>query len=380
MKVSDRVVILGDGESAVMVANKIVQKAARGDVEVIVVGKNKRLEFSDSNIFVPVSLIDQGSSRRNLDSLLRMNVTFIRDEPVSLNLKDNIVNTKGGKIIRYDHIILTDYMRPDPSKIVGYNEDARSIETLEGAMSLKEDLSNFKKGDIVIYHDNTSLFNPLNSVNLAINIFNYFQSKGNGNDIKINCVFSSELISGNKELDGIIESTLKSMGIELTKGFKLTGFNVKNKELQSSDGKAIKYDIPVIFSPSSYSSYVESANFPKADSGNIEVNMKDLTLKGFDNVFIMGYEGTSFTNYWKVNRGQADFISSRIAFMVSGYPEPDHYVYTYDSVMIKGKELASSIISSLDGKLVEGRPSRTDYLVALYSHEAFFGTYALGFI
>lgn len=380
MKIADRVVVLGDGESAVMVANKIVQRAKKGDVEVIVMGKNKRLEFTDSNSFIPVSLIDQGSSVRNIDSLLRMSVQFIYDEPVTLNLRDNTINTKNGKLIRYDFLVLADYLDVDTSKIQGYNEDARSIETLQGALSLKEDIINFKKGDVVIYHDESSPFTPVNSANLAVNLISYFSSNGSLNDIKISCLFSGESITENGEFDNIIEQILKENGVEVVKNFKLTSINVKNKELQTLDGKTVKYDIPIIFSPSSYSSFVDKSSMPKADSGNIEVNLKDLTLKGFDNVFVTGLAGKTFSNYWKFNRTQADFISARIAHLVSGYPDPDVYSYVYDIVIMKGKESASDVMIDMSGKVSEGRPSRTDYLVALYSYESFFGTYAMGFI
>ncbi len=380
MKIADRIVVLGDDESAVMVANKIVQRAKKGDVEVIIIGKNKRVEFTDSNPFIPVSLIDHSSSIRSMESILRMSVQFLKDEPVTINLKDNTINTKNGKLIRYDYLILTDYLFPDTTKIMGYNEDARSIETIQGALQLKEDLVNFKKGEIVIYHDATSKYSPVNTVNLAVNISTFFDSKGLSKDVKISCVFGGESPSGIEGMDTVIENTLKSLGIEIVKNFELSAINVKNKELQSKDGKTLKYDIPIIFSPSSYYPYVEKSSFPKADSGNIEVNIKDLTLKGFDNVYVIGFAGKNFTNYWKLNRTQADFISARIANSVSGYPEPDIYSYTYDIVLVKGKESASDLLVDMNGKVVEGRASRTDYLVGLYSQESFFGTYAMGFI
>ncbi|MGP6207000.1 hypothetical protein ACNF42_03055 [Cuniculiplasma sp. SKW3] len=380
MKIADRIVVLGDNEAAVMVANKIVQRAKKGDVEVIILGKNKRVEFIDSNPFIPVSLIDQSSSIRSMESVLRMSVQFISDEPVTINLKDNNINTKNGRLIRYDYLILADYAFPDTSKIVGYNEDARSIETIQGSLQLKEDLANFKKGEIVIYHDATSKYSPLNSVNLAVNMFTYFDSKELGKDIKITCAFGGDSPTGMNEMDSIIENTLKSLGINMVKNFDLSAINVKNKELQSRDGKTIKYDIPVIFSPSSYYPYIDKSSFPKADSGNIEVNIKDLTLKGFENIYVMGFAGKNFTNYWKLNRTQADFISARIAHEVSGYPEPDVYSYKYDIVLIKGRESASDLLVDMEGKVIEGRASRTDYLVGLYSQESFFGTYAMGFI
>ena len=177
MKVPDRILIIGNNESAIMSANKLMQKASKGDVEVIVLGNERKLEFTDSNIFLSTSSLNHNNTSKNVDFLLRQGVRFLQDDPLILNINEKSVSTRKGAIIKYDYLILADPFESDTSSIKGYNEDARSVEISQKALSLREDLKKIVSGDIVIYHCTNSSFTSTFAASLAVNIKSYISRK-----------------------------------------------------------------------------------------------------------------------------------------------------------------------------------------------------------
>jgi sulfide:quinone oxidoreductase len=379
LKVPDRILIIGNNESAIMAANKLLQRASRGDIEILVLGKKRKIEFRESNIFLCTSSLDHNNTWKNIDYLLKPQVKIIQDEPLILNMDEKSVSTKKGTVIKYDYLIIADPFEADISAIKGYDEDARSVETAQNALSLREDLKRISTGDIVIYHDSRSSFTSSYATSLAVSIKNYVSRKDNPDKIKVKLIFGENNSSADKVTEDFIDSTLKKNNIDSVQNFKIKSINVKNRELESESGDSIKYDIPVIFAPYRSREYLEKSKLPRADSGFVEVNIKTLAVKGHDDIFMLGYIGSEFKNNWKTLYNQVDYVSGRIASLASSYPDSGNYEYQYNDIVITGNERASSL--SYDGNSLEiGAESRTDFLIKVYGYQTFFGIYAMGFI
>ncbi len=381
MKVPDRVVILGDREAAVMAANKLVNRTNKKEIEIIMIGRRNKFEFTDSNIFVPSSLVDHHLLERGMNSQLRMSVEYIQDEVVSLNIKDKSLNTRNGRVVRYDYLIITNPTEEDHSTINGFSEDSRTLESVQEALRLREDLHTMKRGEIVIYQDETHSNSPLMGANLAILLSNQFKEKGLDKDVKISYINSANTIIESEEFHHRIDSILKMNGVKTTYGFELSQLNVKNKELQSKDGSTVKYDIPIIFAPSVLKQYLSNAGFPKSDSSPIEMNFKTLSVKNYPEIFISSMEQKYITNFWQINYGEIDYITAKIAHEISGYPEPDNYNGgEYIDYLISESGKAINIVIDPSGDYSEGRVNKSDYLLKLYAYHSFFGGYSQGFL
>ena len=381
MKIPDRVVILGDKESAVMAANKLANRTNKKEIEIIVIGKQVNVEFSDSNIFVPSSLVDHHLLKRSMNSMLHTNIEYIQDDIVSLNLNDKSLNTRGGKVVRYDYLLITNPVEGDHTTITGFSEDARTLDTIQDSLRLKEDLQNIKSGEIVIYQDASHSRSPLIGANLCVLLASHFRRNGTDKNMKITYLNSSKTIIESKSFHAKVDQVLQENGIKTVYGFKLDQLNVKNKELQTSDGTAVKYDVPIIFAPSRMKEYLTGAGFPKTDSSLIELNFKNLNVKNFPEVYVSSMEPLYISNYWNINHVELDYITAKIAHHISGYPDPEDYKgATYIDYLITEEERATNIVIDNNGEYSEGKQSKTDYLLKLYSYHSFFGSYSQGFL
>ena len=380
MKVPDRVVILGDNETAVMAANKLLQRSNRKEIEIIMVGKSNYLEFKDANIFIPTSLVDHHMLRRSIDSQLNNGVQYINDEVVRLNPKDKSLNTRNGKLIRYDYLLITNAFNLNNDKIVGFSEEMRTVETIQESLKLRQDVVKIKKGEVVVYQDKNSLQSTVGGVNLSVLLANYFKEKDLDKDVKVTYVTSNEKLLDNENLQEKIVSTLENNGISQVFGFSLSQINVKNREFTSTDGKTIKYDIPIVIGTSELTNFMKEANFQKSDISPVEVDFKTLSIKGFPEIFITCFGPKFKSSFWEMNYEQVDFITAKIAHNISGYPEPDSHSGIYMDYLLEAEERATSFSVDLTGEYSQGRSSRSDYLLKLYSYHSYFGGYSQGYL
>ncbi len=380
MKVPDRVVILGDNESAIMAANKLMQRANRNEIEVIIVGEANYLEFKDANIFIPTSLVDHHNLRRSIESQIKLSVQFINDRVVSLNVKDRSLNTVGGKLIRYDYLLITKPMLENSASIPGFSQDIRTTSTTQESLMLREDIRKMKKGEILIYQDKESVQSPVAGINLAVLLSTYFKNKALDKDVKITYATSSEKMMGNEEFHNKILEVLKNNQITPVFGFKLSQISVKNKELQSTDGKTIKYDLPIVTGPSVMEEYMTAANFKKSDTSTIEIDFNTLNVKEHPEIFIVGIGSMFNSSFWEMNYEQVDFITAKLAHAISGYPEPEFYKGMYVDYLLESEERATSFSIDVNGGFSQGRASRSDYLLKLYSYHSYFGGYSQGYL
>lgn len=380
MKVPDRVVILGDNESAVMAANKLVQRANKNEIEVKIVGSANDVEFKDANIFVPTSLVDHHKLKRSINSQIKLSVEYVKDEVVTLNVRDKSLNTKGGKLIRYDYLLITNGFFEDDMAIPGFSQEVRTIITTQESLMVREDVRQFKKGEILIYQDGESIQSPVAGVNLAVLLSNYFKNKSLDKDVKITYASSFKQMMDNKTFHDKIVEVLDKNQINKVFDFKLSQINIKNKEVQSDDGKTLKFDLPIVIGKATMEEYLAKTDFKKSDMAPIEIDFNNLCVKEHPEIFIVGIGPKFKSSFWEMNYEQIDFITAKLAHMISGYPEPDYYIGLYTDYLLESEERATSFSIDINGEFSQGRASRSDYLLKLYSYHSYFGGYSQGYL
>lgn len=380
MKVPDRVVILGDNESAVMAANKLVQRTNKNEIEVIIIGGTNDMEFKDTNIFIPTSLVDHHKLKRSINSQIKLSVEYIKDEVVTLNVRDKSLNTKGGKLIRYDYLLVTNAFFEDDMSIPGFSQEVRTIITTQESLMLREDVLQFKKGEILIYQDAESVQSPVAGVNLAVLLSTYFKNRSLDKDVKITYASSFKKMMDNEIFHDKIVDVLDKNQINKVFDFKLSQINIKNKEARTEDGKTLKFDLPIVIGKSTMEEYLAKTDFKKSDMSPIEMDFNNLCVKEHPEIFIVGIGPKFKSSFWEMNYEQIDFITAKLAHMISGYPEPDYYNGLYTDYLLESEERATNFSIDMNGEFSQGRASRSDYLLKLYSYHSYFGGYSQGYL
>lgn len=380
MKVLERIVVVGNSTAGITVANKLRTRIAKDDAEVILIAGGNRHYFNDASVFLPINYLQSSYLSAPVKSLLKKSIVHINENIKSIDIENSGVLTEEGHLIRYTYLVLAMDCVPDPDAIPGFKEEARSVDEVQSTISLREDIQNLKQGSIVIGNAPNFKGNQILASDLAILLSKYFREKKLDSKIKIQVFFPDQMIHGSTELFNWVETELKANNIEMIGGFSLASLNVKNRELVSSEGKTIKYDLPVVMPPESLHKSILSSNIPKAENGQIDIDENTLSTKNQEQIYLIGGSlGIPGSQNIYSALDQAEFVSARIANKISGYMDPGQFKMKIELHPITDDKLAIS--ATVDGdSLLLGKASETDFLLRLYAHSSYFGREIRGFM
>lgn len=380
MKVLERIVVVGNSTAGITVANKLRTRIAKDDAEVILIAGGNRHYFNDASVFLPINYLQSSYLSAPVKSLLKKSIVHINENIKSIDIENSGVLTEEGHLIRYTYLVLAMDCVPDPDAIPGFKEEARSVDEVQSTISLREDIQNLKQGSIVIGNAPNFKGNQILASDLAILLSKYFREKKLDSKIKIQVFFPEQKIHGSTELFNWVETELKANNIEMIGGFSLASLNVKNRELVSSEGKTIKYDLPVVMPPESLHKSILSSNIPKAENGQINIDENTLSIKNQEQIYLIGGSlGIPGSQNIYSALDQAEFVSARIANEISGYRDPGQFKMKIELHPITDDKLAISAI--VDGDSLQlGKASETDFLLKLYAHSSYFGREIRGFV
>ena len=381
LKIPERIVVVGNSTAAVSAANKLRTRIPEKDAEIILVSGNTRHEYVDSSVFLPVNYLVHSSLSRPMSGILRKSVKLVDEGVKHLNCKDTGIITNEGHLIRYTYLVIADEPSSDISSIPGYSEDARSLGDIQLSLSLKVDVENMKKGNIVIGNAPSFQGNELLASDFAILLSNTLMIRGLSDDVKVTVFFPRKELLGSKDLYLYALKALKSNGIDVVEEFPVSSINVKNKEMSTPDGKTMKYDVPVIMPPQSLRGYISHSDIPVTENGVIDISPEFMNIKGMDNAFaIGGCYNTRNSSMVYPSLEQADFVSAVLANRISGFPFPEPYKYSNSSTLLTGQDKAATFEIGDDFSLEMGRETHSDYLFKLYAHSSYFGRNIRGFL
>ena len=380
MKVLERIVVVGNSTAGITVANKLRTRIAKDDAEVILIAGGNRHYFNDASVFLPINYLQSSYLSAPVKSLLKKSIVHINENIKSIDIENSGVLTEEGHLIRYTYLVLAMDCVPDPDAIPGFKEEARSVDEVQSTISLREDIQNLKQGSIVIGNAPNFKGNQILASDLAILLSKYFREKKLDSKIKIQVFFPDQMIHGSTELFNWVETELKANNIEMIGGFSLASLNVKNRELVSSEGKTIKYDLPVVMPPESLHKSILSSNIPKAENGQIDIDENTLSIKNQEQIYLIGGSlGIPGSQNIYSSLDQAEFVSARIANKISGYMDPGQFKMKIELHPITDDKLAIS--ATVDGDSLQlGKASETDFLLRLYAHSSYFGREIRGFV
>jgi sulfide:quinone oxidoreductase len=380
LKVLERIVVVGNSTAGITVANKLRTRIAKDDAEVILIAGGNRHYFNDASVFLPINYLQSSYLSAPVKSLLKKSIVHINENIKSIDIENSGVLTEEGHLIRYTYLVLAMDCVPDPDAIPGFKEEARSVDEVQSTISLREDIQNLKQGSIVIGNAPNFKGNQILASDLAILLSKYFREKKLDSKIKIQVFFPEQKIHGSTELFNWVETELKANNIEMIGGFSLASLNVKNRELVSSEGKTIKYDLPVVMPPESLHKSILSSNIPKAENGQIDIDENTLSIKNQEQIYLIGGSlGIPGSQNIYSSLDQAEFVSARIANKISGYMDPGQFKMKIELHPITDDKLAIS--ATVDGDSLQlGKASETDFLLRLYAHSSYFGREIRGFV
>jgi len=250
--------ILGAGAAGSIVANKVTKELrreiAKYKYSVTVLDKSDTAYNPAGYTFMPFHLLAPEDIQRPMKKVIspRANGFYGADgEVTNVDLGNRKVSVKSGKEYEYDYLLIATGARLAPEVVPGLAEDYNTFYTLDGSLALRERLSTFDSGRIVVTTPEMPIACPGAPSKFMVLLDDYLKHVRSG-DVKdkidltflwpINnvgpAVYNEKVISGFEE-----------RGIDRRYNFKTESVDPAGKTVTSADGETVDYDLLISVAP-----------------------------------------------------------------------------------------------------------------------------------
>lgn len=296
-----KILILGAGAGGTIVANKLARELrreiAKDEVEVTVLDKDNRNVNSAGLTFLPFGFYTQLDIVRARSSLLSPRVKFIygeNGECCCIDLKNRSVVVSSGKQYSYDYLVIATGVVFDIASVPGLAEDFTTFYTYNGALKLRDIIVGFEGGRIVIHAVRMPLSCPGAPGKFAVlldDYLRYIKGEKVRKNTDIQFLWPGDAI-GPPSYNANLTANFERRGINLTRKFVTAEVDRKNKEVVSTQGERVKYDLLVSIPPHK-GALMDSGI--SDENGWVPADRHTLQYKSgtehYDNVYVIGDAG-----------------------------------------------------------------------------------------
>lgn len=320
-----KLVIIGDGAAGVILANKTRMKVREKDLSITVIGNSPKHYFKPDGIQIPLGFKEYKGSVKPTKFLLNYGVDYIMDEATKVDPDNRTVTTKTGRSVNYDYLVIATGDRFTPEDVEGYAGEAKHFYDLEHALELKETISRFKKGNIVIGRASEPIQCPPAPFELTLLLDQYFRELDLREGVNLNYLYPMDGTFSLARVSKLISEIFEERNVANHPNFNVESVDPNNKVVNSYEGESVKYDLLILVPPHRGAQFLTDSGLAD-EYGYVDVDRKKMNYKNHDDLFVIG-DATNLpiTKAGSVAHAEAAYLSGRIAQEMIGYPAVKGY-------------------------------------------------------
>jgi sulfide:quinone oxidoreductase len=295
-----RILILGGGAAGSIVANRVANELLNNieynDVEVVVLDKSENHYYQPGYLFVALGEEEPEHFVRKERDLLDDRVQFYSGdsgEVVKIMPNDKKVQTKDGTIWTYDILVIAMGAYPDLDAIPGYREGAYTFYTLEDSIKLRNAISSFQSGKIVVHVTSIPYKCPVAQYEILFALHD--KLKKENKNVQFEFVFPLPGTHQHPMVSPIGQKWMNEKGIKITSPFNLTKIDPASKVMYSKEGTEVKYDLLISIAPHKTADAIRNSGLAPMWIPTDPYTMKS---KQYDNIYVLG-DNTDIPNVAK---------------------------------------------------------------------------------
>lgn len=257
------------------------------------------------------------STYRPVSRMIAEGITLIQEFATALDLRNRTIKTER-QTVNYDFIVVATGATYDYDSIPGLKQGTSNFYSLESAVELKQKINAFKSGRIVVGVSSMPYKCTPAPLEAVFMLNDYFTRRGIRDKVDIDYVYPMPMAFPDKSVSDIALGMFRERGIKSSLGFQLKSVDPAKRELVSSKGERIGYDLALMVPPQRGCKLLESSGV--ADPmGWIQTDGLTLNIKGYDDAYAIG-DATNLqvSKAGSVADAQAIVVSERISQAVEG--------------------------------------------------------------
>ncbi|MFI5421896.1 MAG: FAD/NAD(P)-binding oxidoreductase, partial [Nitrososphaerales archaeon] len=237
-----KVVIVGGGVGGTIIANAVSSAVSSTDAEITLISDNTKHIYQPSFMAVALGHVKPDALFHSEQNLLSDKVKFVNEKARRVDTKNKKVESETGKQFDYDFLVIAAGARYTPAEIPGFEEAAHHFYDIQHALKLREALSNFTGGKILIGVGSVPYKCPPAPLEFAFLVEEYFKKKGMRNVVDIQYFYPINGVFTITAVEPMLAKLLEERNIPYHVFFNPEAIDLEKKTVRSVEGDTLEYD------------------------------------------------------------------------------------------------------------------------------------------
>jgi sulfide:quinone oxidoreductase len=370
-------VIVGGGVGGTIVANVVARGLHENEAEVTIVDSTGHHTYMPGWLYLPFNASEGIELSRPERSLLHRHVKLVVGPVTSINMENREITVQasdgdggigaptGGveKTLPFDYLVLATGARLAPEDLPGLAEGAgkwHDFYSLEGALRLREALSDFDGGRIVLAIGGIPYRCPPAPLEFVFLLEDFLHKRGIRERTEIQYLYPLPRVFPIESVAELATPLLEQRGIKYEIFFNTEEVDTEHSVVKSLEGSEVPYDLLVVVPPHRGAKLIESAGLGDAQAW-LPTDRNTLEVKGQADVFALG-DATDLpvSKSGSAAHFEAKVVAHRIIAAVRGQePDPKNAVYDGEVMCFleAGHNTASQLVFNYEHPPRPPRPS-----------------------
>lgn len=243
-----KLLVLGGGTAGTMVANKVHRHLP--DWSVTVVDKNDAHDYQPGYLFVPFGINTPEQIRRSRHAFIGDGVDLVLGEIDRVDAEAQTVRLEDGRELGYDYLVIATGTTPRPDQTPGmlgpeWHRSVGEFYTFEGAVALRDQLTGFRGGRLVMHLTELPIKCPVAPLEFAFLADDFLRRQGIREQTELVYVTPLDGAFTKPVASRHLGSALGERGIELETDFMIESVDQDRKVIVSYDEREVPYDLLV---------------------------------------------------------------------------------------------------------------------------------------
>jgi sulfide:quinone oxidoreductase len=307
-----------------MMANHLHKVLDRKEWQLSIVDESAHHYYQPGFLFYPFGVYQESDIRRDIRKALPTPIDYHQAGIDRIVAEEKAVHLQNGVRLAYDILIIATGTRIAPEEVEGmmdkWQEDVFDFYTFEGAAALRQKLTDWPGGRLVVHISETPIKCPVAPLEFAFLADDFFRKKGMRNRVELVYVtpmsgaFTKPVAA--KKLGHLLEQK----GIAVVPDFYIERVDNDAREIHEYGGTSVQYDLLVTVPPNLGNACIERSGFGD-DAHFVPTHKHTLQSLVHPDIFVLG-DATNLptSKAGSVAHFQAELLAENILLHIQGKP------------------------------------------------------------
>ncbi len=374
---TEKITVVGGGTGGTVLVNKLSKKLQteikKGKVEINLITDNPNHIYKPIFLYVAFGKKQPKEGKRPIKDLVDKKINLDINKVVNINKDDKKLEFEDGGKTDYDYLVLATGSKLAPENTPGLKEDGYHFYGKNGATDLRDTLSEFTKGNLVLSVIGTPHMCPAAPLEFVFIADDWFRKREIRDNIDITYTYPIQRIHAVKSIAEWAKPKFEKRDINFETFFNVESINSEEKVISTMEDKELEYDLLVGIPPHEGDELIKNSGF--GEDGWVNVDKNTLQTEESEDIYAIGDTAEVPTSKaGSVAHYEATIVANRLTSRVRGQTPTSNFDGKTLCFIETGLDKASFVSFNYNKEPTVREPSKMLHWAKLAYNESYWLT------